>query len=83
VEVSRNLYLVFTIGRQGNLSLGNPWDEGFVLDALLRIDVRYRTPADLFYLSELSYKEIAEALKIPIGTVMSRGKEQLKSIVAK
>jgi len=66
-----------------------PWqslDAGIVLDALLRIDVRYRTPVELFYLSELSYKEIAEALKIPIGTVMSRlsrGKEQLKSIVAK
>jgi len=61
-------------------------DAGIVLDALLRIDVRYRTPVELFYLSELSYKEIAEALKIPIGTVMSRlsrGKEQLKSIVAK
>jgi hypothetical protein len=78
VEVSRNLYLVFTIGGQGNLSPGNPWDA-----ALLRIDVKYRTPADLFYLSELSYKEIAKALRIPIGTVISRGKEQPKAIVDK
>ena len=57
-----------------------------VLDALLRIDVKYRTIVELFYLSELSYREIAKTLKIPIGTVMSRlsrGKEQLKSIVAK
>ena len=66
-----------------------PWrslDTRIVLDALLQIDVKYRTPVELFYLSELSYKEIAETLKIPIGTVMSRlsrGKEQLKSIVAK
>jgi len=61
-------------------------DTRIVLDALLQIDVKYRTSVELFYLSELSYKEIAETLKIPIGTVMSRlsrGKEQLKSIVAK
>jgi RNA polymerase sigma-70 factor, ECF subfamily len=65
-----------------------PWrslDTRIVLDALLRIDIKYRTIVELFYLSELSYREIAETLKIPIGTVMSRlsrGKEQLKSIVA-
>ncbi len=61
-------------------------DTRIVLDALVQIDVKYRTSVELFYLSELSYKEIAETLKIPIGTVMSRlsrGKEQLKSIVAK
>jgi len=66
-----------------------PWrslDTRIVLDALSRIDAKYRTIVELFYLSELSYREIAETLKIPIGTVMSRlsrGKEQLKSIVAK
>ncbi len=56
-----------------------------VLDALTRIEPTYRTAVELFYLSELSYKEIAEALEIPIGTVMSRlsrGKEQLKGILA-
>jgi RNA polymerase sigma-70 factor (ECF subfamily) len=61
-------------------------DTRIVLDALVQIDVKYRTSVELFYLSELSYKEIAETLKMPIGTVMSRlsrGKEQLKSIVAK
>jgi RNA polymerase sigma-70 factor (ECF subfamily) len=61
-------------------------DTRIVLDALSRIDAKYRTIVELFYLSELSYREIAETLKIPIGTVMSRlsrGKEQLKSIVAK
>lgn len=32
----------------------------------------YRTPVILFYFQEFSYKEIAEQLQAPIGTVMSR-----------
>jgi RNA polymerase sigma factor (sigma-70 family) len=60
-------------------------DAKAVIDALARIEPTYRTAVELFYLSELSYKEIAEALDIPIGTVMSRlsrGKEHLKAILA-
>ena len=60
-------------------------DAKAVIDALDRVEPTYRTAVELFYLSELSYKEIAETLDIPIGTVMSRlsrGKEHLKAILA-
>ncbi|HEY1912014.1 MAG TPA: sigma-70 family RNA polymerase sigma factor [Vicinamibacterales bacterium] len=43
-----------------------------VLAALHRLPVKYQEIVLLSDIEELSYKEIAEALTIPIGTVMSR-----------
>jgi RNA polymerase sigma-70 factor (ECF subfamily) len=40
--------------------------------ALERLDARHRLPLVLFYFQELSYREIAQALELPLGTVMSR-----------
>ena len=40
--------------------------------ALVRIPEAYRVPLVLFYVEELSYRELAEVLKCPVGTVMSR-----------
>jgi len=54
------------------------------LAALEELDPVYREPLVLFYLEDLAYREIAEVLDIPIGTVMSRlsrGKAQLKQIL--
>jgi RNA polymerase sigma-70 factor (ECF subfamily) len=55
------------------------------LAALHELDPVYRDPLILFYLEDLAYKEIADVLDIPIGTVMSRlarGKAHLKTILS-
>jgi len=55
------------------------------MEALGRVEEPFRSVLELFYIGDLSYKEIADALGIPIGTVMSRlsrGKDQLKKGLA-
>src|SRR5258708_37468621 len=60
-------------------------DAATVLEALAQIEESYRMVLKLFYLADLSYKQIAVSLDIHIGTVMSRlsrGKAQLRRVMA-
>jgi RNA polymerase sigma-70 factor (ECF subfamily) len=58
-------------------------DGNLAIESLAKVDEIYRQPLALFYMQDLSYKEIAEVLDTPIGTIMSRlsrGKAQLREI---
>lgn len=55
-------------------------------EALNELEEGFRTPLILFYFEEFSYRDIAEQLDLPIGTVMSRlarAKAYLRTKLAK
>jgi RNA polymerase sigma-70 factor (ECF subfamily) len=59
----------------------NAFDSATVLQAIREVEEPFRAPLTLFYLEQFSYREIADMLDVPIGTVMSRlsrGKAQLR-----
>ncbi|MGA7129295.1 MAG: sigma-70 family RNA polymerase sigma factor, partial [Chthoniobacterales bacterium] len=61
-----------------------PVDSRVILCALSELGEDYRTVLELFYVADLSYREISTTLQIPIGTVMfrlSRAKEQLRGVL--
>jgi RNA polymerase sigma-70 factor, ECF subfamily len=56
-------------------------DPSELQQVLNELTEEYRTPLILFYFEEFSYREIAEEMDVPIGTVMSRlarGKSYLR-----
>ncbi len=64
----------------------NKMDAATLMQALSQIDDLYRAPLVLFYLENHSYREIAEVLDLPAGTVMSRlsrGKEMLRAAMSR
>jgi RNA polymerase sigma-70 factor, ECF subfamily len=52
-------------------------------DALDGLDETFRTPLILFYFEEFSYRDIADQMDLPIGTVMSRLARAKSSLKAK
>ena len=64
--------------------LADQVDSSQVLSALARVDEVYQAAVALFYLDDCSYREIAEILAVPVGTVKSRiarGIMQLREIL--
>jgi RNA polymerase sigma-70 factor (ECF subfamily) len=47
-------------------------DPAKLQQALNELDEAFRTPVILFYFEDFSYRDIAEQMELPIGTVMSR-----------
>ena len=61
--------------------IADQFDGEVAMDAALELEEHFRVPLVLHYLQCLSYREIAEVLNVPIGTVMSRlsrGKDLLR-----
>jgi RNA polymerase sigma-70 factor (ECF subfamily) len=48
------------------------FDDSEVRRALLTLPEAYRVPLVLLYVEDLSYRELAELLNCPVGTIMSR-----------
>ncbi len=62
-------------------TIQDPIDREELQSILNEMPEEFRTPVILYYFQEFSYKEIAEQLDIPLGTVMSRlsrGKQHIR-----
>ncbi len=65
-------------------AMANALDSARVVEFLNQVADPYQAPLALFYLEDYSYKEIAEILEVPLGTVqsrISRGMAQLQQLI--
>lgn len=56
-----------------------------LVESLLRLDVKYRTPVVLHYIEGYATHEVAEIMRIPAGTVrwrLSKAREKLREYLA-
>ncbi|WP_341849384.1 RNA polymerase sigma factor [Pedosphaera parvula] len=63
----------------------NAIDSARVVELLAQVAEPYHAPLSLFYMEDCSYKEIAEILDVPLGTVqsrISRGMNQLQQLIS-
>ncbi|MCL4405505.1 MAG: RNA polymerase sigma factor [Patescibacteria group bacterium] len=62
---------VFPSGQDLERELGEKMERSMLLDALSRLDTKYKEVLVLRYMEEKDYMEISDILKKPVGTVSS------------
>jgi RNA polymerase sigma-70 factor (ECF subfamily) len=81
--IDRNKYFVSSVYETDRKALEGELQE--VIDKYLEeIPEKYSTILTLFYINDLSHEEIAETLKLPLGTVKNRifrAKDKLKEVL--
>jgi RNA polymerase sigma-70 factor (ECF subfamily) len=83
MEIDRNKYYTSSVFETDKRALDNEL-QGIVNKYLEEIPDKYSTILTLFYINDLSHEEIAETLKLPLGTVKNRifrAKDKLKELL--
>jgi RNA polymerase sigma-70 factor (ECF subfamily) len=85
MSIDRDKYQMSGVYDTDRLTLDNQMQE-VVNRYLEEIPEKYSTILTLFYINDLSHEEIAETLKLPLGTVKNRifrAKDKLKEVLMK
>ncbi len=89
-QLQKSDYIAFlkseTQKKGADILLEQAVDTRIVNDAIDQLPIKYKEILILYYMDDMLYKDIAKALDIPLGTVMSRlnrAKEALKVTLLK